>query len=138
MTRILVTGSRYWRDTEAIRIALAEVWHPDAVLVNGYAKGADTLAYSCWRGWGGQTEAYPADWHGPCRAECQPGHRRPSSAARSICPAAGNYRNQRMVDLGADLCLAFPLPDSRGTRDCIRRAEAAGIPVRVITPEESR
>ena len=34
-----------------------------------------------------------------------------------------------MVDLGADVCLAFPLGESRGTRDCMRRASEAGIPV---------
>ena len=34
-----------------------------------------------------------------------------------------------MVNAGADLCLAFPLGESRGTRDCVRRADAAGIPV---------
>jgi hypothetical protein len=35
-----------------------------------------------------------------------------------------------MVDLGADLCLAFPMPRSRGTWDCVRRAKKAGIVVR--------
>lgn len=42
---------------------------------------------------------------------------------------AGLVRNQLMVDLGADICLAFPLPGSRGTWDCMGRAEAAGIKV---------
>jgi hypothetical protein len=37
-----------------------------------------------------------------------------------------------MVDLGADLVLAFPLGKSEGTRDCIRRATAAGIHVREV------
>ncbi len=40
-------------------------------------------------------------------------------------------RNQRMVDAGADVCLAFPAPDSTGTWDCLRRAAKAGIPGRV-------
>ena len=44
--------------------------------------------------------------------------------------AAGPDRNQRMVDSGADLCLAFPLDGSKGTQDCMRRARDAGIPVR--------
>jgi hypothetical protein len=38
-----------------------------------------------------------------------------------------------MVDLGADVCYAFFAGDgtaSKGTADCVRRAEAAGIPVR--------
>lgn len=40
-----------------------------------------------------------------------------------------------MVDLGADLCLAFPLPDSRGTKDCMARAKKAGIKVISMGPE---
>ena len=45
---------------------------------------------------------------------------------------AGMRRNQQMVDKGADLCLGAPLPGSRGTWDCMRRAAVAGIPVRQI------
>jgi hypothetical protein len=37
-----------------------------------------------------------------------------------------------MVDMGADLMVAFHLNNSRGTADCISRAEQAGIPVRVL------
>lgn len=42
-----------------------------------------------------------------------------------------------MVDAGARYVLAFPLPGgrSRGTEDCIRRAEAAGIPVQRFKAE---
>lgn len=42
---------------------------------------------------------------------------------------AGLLRNQEMVDLGAEVCLAFSRGNSRGTADCIRRAQKAGIPV---------
>lgn len=34
----------------------------------------------------------------------------------------------------ADLCLAFPLPDSLGSWEAVRRARAAGIPVRIAGP----
>jgi len=36
-----------------------------------------------------------------------------------------------MADAGADLCIAFP--GGRGTADMVRRARAAGIPVRSVT-----
>lgn len=36
-----------------------------------------------------------------------------------------------MVDSGAEVCLAFPEDDSRGTWDCVRRAEKANILVKV-------
>jgi len=34
-----------------------------------------------------------------------------------------------MIDLGADVLLAFPIGESAGTRGCIALAVAAGIPV---------
>lgn len=45
--------------------------------------------------------------------------------------AAGPRRNTRMVNNGADLGLAFPLGDSRGTWDCVRKLQTAKIPVRI-------
>lgn len=44
----------------------------------------------------------------------------------------GPERNSRMVALGANLCLGFPSPKSRGTWDCLRKAVDAGIPTQVI------
>jgi hypothetical protein len=45
--------------------------------------------------------------------------------------AAGPIRNQRMIDEGKpDLVVAFP--GGRGTADCVRRARAAGIPVKEV------
>jgi len=48
--------------------------------------------------------------------------------------AAGPIRNRAMVDKFATvraLVAAFPVGTSAGTMDCVRRAKAAGIPVRV-------
>jgi hypothetical protein len=47
---------------------------------------------------------------------------------------AGPIRNAEMVAAGAMLCLAFHrfLPGSKGTKDCARRALAAGIPTWLI------
>jgi len=109
--RILVTGSRTWSHLGQLRTVLARWYqqHPDAVLVHGDAKGADRLAASMWAQWGGRTEAHPADWttHG----------RR-----------AGPLRNRHMVDLGADVCLAFIRGGSAGASHTASLAEAAGIP----------
>ena len=58
--------------------------------------------------------------------------------------SAGPKRNSRMVKaaaalaeaLGVELvCHAWPLGESRGTRDCMRKAEAAGARVVVHTKE---
>lgn len=46
-------------------------------------------------------------------------------------------RNQTMVDDGADLCIAVHrfLAKSKGTKDCARRAIAAGIPTYLVVSD---
>lgn len=128
--RILITGSRKWADRHTVEVAIrreivTKGWStPDVVVVHGGASGADACAHASAVAMGLQVEEHPAAWTVEGRA-------------------AGPLRNQRMVDLGADICLAFPLADSRGTHDCIRRARDAGVPVRVIeaappNPREGR
>lgn len=121
--RVLVTGSRDWTDEATVRAALSQAWNDlgrgdQIVLVQGecHMGGADKIAADTWAGWGLPVEGHPAE-RGP--------------DGRVLGPE----RNARMVNLGADLCLAFPLPSSRGTRNCMRLAREAGIPVRVFSPE---
>lgn len=112
--RILVTGSRHWADRYtvevAIRRAVLRSGTTEAVVVHGGADGADACAGVSAVAMGLREEIHPADWkaHGK---------------------GAGPIRNAAMVALGADVCLAFPMPGSRGTWDCVQRARAAGIPV---------
>ena len=119
--RALVTGSRNWGDRVVLLDALLDLekrqGSHDLTIVHGACPtGADAIAdFATYWGW--EVERHPADW-------------------RKHGKAAGPIRNQEMVDAGADICLAFPLGESRGTRDCMRRAEAAGIPV-VPFEEES-
>lgn len=124
--RILVTGSRDWTDRQTIISALSEAWHlvgrpHDAVLVQGecHLGGADQIAAEVWRAWGYPVEGHPAEF-GPN------GH------------VLGPKRNAEMVALGADMCLAFPLPSSRGTKNCMRLAREAGIPVKAYAPNGGR
>ncbi|WP_425300572.1 SLOG family protein [Nocardia wallacei] len=132
--RLLVTGSRDWTDRAAMRDALATAWRDlqpgPIVLVHGAAEGADLMAAEIWTNGGLPDEPHPADWD-ICRPECDhpPRYRRDGT---QYCQAAGGYRNQEMVDAGADLLLAFPMPGSRGTWDCLRRAKIQRIPWRVI------
>jgi len=115
LTRIIITGGRRYRDTATIRRVLEEYHQtPPPTLVHGGAAGADSeAAYVAGYLLEWHVEAHPADWQRHGRA-------------------AGPIRNQQMVDSGADLVIAFP--GGRGTADLIRRARAAGIPVRVIPP----
>lgn len=106
--RILVTGSREWTTELGIRLALVATG--PGVVVHGGAPGVDTLAAGVARSLGWPVEPHPAD------------------TARLGSRAVG-LRNQAMVDLGAAVCLAFPLLRSRDAWDCVRRARKAGIPV---------
>lgn len=83
-------------------------------IIEGEAKGADTLARLFGETIGIPVEKYPADWskHGK---------------------AAGPIRNKQMLDEGKpDLVIAFMFPDSRGTANMVKQAEKAGIETRVI------
>lgn len=134
--RILITGSRNWSNTNAIVSAFAVVIpgslrrpNVEVVVVHGDAPGADTLAGRIAEQWGFDVESHPAQWDRNCDQSCY--HPTRMKDGKPYCPVAGHLRNQHMVDLGADVCLAFPTRDSRGTWDCVRRAEKAGIPVYV-------
>lgn len=117
--RLLVTGSRRWRDVALVEAALHTAWwrlgrHPGCVLVHGACpSGLDVVADRVWRGRGLPVERHAAVVGGVFD---------------------GPARNGRMVAAGADMCLAFPLEGSAGTWDCVRQARAAGIPVHVVKP----
>ena len=121
--RILVTGSRKWEDRAVIRDALLYHWtdlgsRRDTILIQGEcpAGGADKIAKEFW-----ETGGMPVIGFYAGR----------SKDGKFLGPE----RNQRMVDFGADVCIAFPLGDSVGTWDCIERAKKAGIPVTIAGRE---
>lgn len=128
--RVIVTGSRTWRDPERVYEALDEVATAgDFTLVHGACiHGADHYAHQWYRRQQVMSSArvtedpFPADW---------------STYGRS----AGPIRNAEMVAAGADVVLAFadwcqkpkclrPRPHmSHGTENCIQEAEKALIEV---------
>jgi hypothetical protein len=120
--RLLVTGSRTWTNAATIEDALRGAFHElrdygweRIVLVSGACpEGADAIAEHIWTYHHQQVERHPVEW-------------RPYGIYN---PEAGKARNKVMVDLGADLCLAFIHRNSSGATHCANLAEAAGIPVR--------
>lgn len=147
---ILGTGSRRLTSYRLVATAMDKAWadaqaagYTRLVVVHGAARGADSLI-ARW-----VTEQknpaitqlpFPADWAAACRSGCRAGHRVQRASGGDYCPAEGAYRNQRMVDHvkataepGAAMVLGFfaDLAPSAGTADCLKRAEAAGIPARV-------
>lgn len=127
--RVLVTGARLWTDSAAVVSAITDLsreHHKQVVIVHGAARsGADKYADMAARALGLTPEPHPADWatHGK---------------------RAGFIRNEEMVSLGADLCLAFALPCvlsscrrqdahvTHGTGHCMALARKAGIPVKEV------
>jgi hypothetical protein len=98
--RVLVCGSRDWRDRRIIHEVLRALadCYPDLriVVVHGAARGADRMAGEEARACGYKVEEHPADWkrHG----------RR-----------AGVIRNAHMLSLGCSRVVAFWDGKSRGT-----------------------
>lgn len=120
--RVIVTGSRRWAAKWLVYKALTDVWeeHGAFALVHGACStGADRFAHEWWEAGGhvlGCTEMrYPAAWE-------------------TRGKAAGPERNARMIEAGADLVLAFPLPEGSGTQHTMRLALEAGIEVREFRP----
>jgi hypothetical protein len=147
-----LTGARTWTDVQRLEDALLDVEH-DALqigytgieLMHGCAEGADSIGHQWAFRTGLLIREFPADWQGPCGPDCRPGHRRRNRRGSEYCPHAGHRRNQQMVDqqpalfvaavmpCTASRCAHIPPHHSHGATDCIRRAEAAGIPVHTIT-----
>ena len=140
--RIIVTGSRTWRDRYTIWDALndelpsimpvANGHGPDFIVMHGAnPSGADRFAAD-W-------VEYICDYPGQIAQKPYPVT---SEEWMRIGRGAGPLRNQRMIDDGADIVLAFvtrcvsPKCEgskphrSHGTADCIVRAHSAGIPVK--------
>lgn len=128
--RILVTGSREWSDYNSVVRALTvaiETLHtenPDVktiTVVHGGARGADRMAgrfvdqardFLRGKGITLKEEIHPVT---------------PEEWKRSR--GAGLARNQKMVDLGADIAVAFQKAGSKGTQHCINACKKADIDI---------
>src|SRR4051794_28540389 len=114
--RVLVTGSREWHDHQTIHDALmaqwqrVDCWPQRMTVVHGGARGADRIANDWAITHHVTREIHSADW------------------AR-LGKRAGFVRNARMVERGADICLAFILNGSPGATMTADLADHAGISV---------
>lgn len=114
--RILVTGSRHAGAESAhivveqlnLAVFMAGILTP--VIVHGACPhgGVDWVA-DAW----GHVQGYRVERH--------------AAEPYGRWPQCGPIRNSHMVSLGASLCLAFPGPNSRGTKDCAEKAINANI-----------
>lgn len=109
--RVLVCGGRDYRDKAKVDAVLDKLCAEAGylVIIQGGARGADSLA-SAWAYMTGNYQVqFDADWE-------------------NDGSFAGPKRNQRMLTEGEpDLVIAFP--GGRGTADMVRKARKAGVEV---------
>lgn len=133
MWSVLVTGSRDLESADVMwhYLGLTLNKHPLLTIVHGAARGADRYAHM----WCDLSQ----DLRDPdkmvieaCREPGTPGY----PANWGDGKFAGNARNQEMVNLEPrpDVVYAFPMPQSRGTYDCMARAWVKGIPIYEFSP----
>lgn len=134
MIRLLVCGSRHWADIEIIRRELSR-YPPGTVVIhgdNGYdagdrmlfsrpdaeaVRGADKLAGAVAAELGLEVLRFPAEW-------------------KRYGGSAGPRRNTQMLREGQPTEALTFHPDAEpagGTGDMVRKARAAGLPVRVVS-----
>lgn len=110
--KILICGSRNYTNWAKI-LNYVKSLPKDTVIIEGEAKGADTLARLAAEECGLKVERYPANWN-------------------EYGKAAGQIRNRQMLNEGKpDLVVAFSddLDNSKGTKNMVSIAKSAGIPV---------
>lgn len=107
--RVLVCGSRHFKDENKMKEVLDA--YSISEIIEGEARGADTLARRYGERLGIPVRKFPAMW---------------DTHGRS----AGPIRNTQMLKEGnPELCIAFRGPNSRGTQNMIDQAKKAGVEV---------
>ncbi len=112
--RVLICGGRDWQSIEPMRAFIA-LLPPGTTIIEGEARGADSMARELARERKLTVERYPADW-------------------ATYGRAAGPIRNKQMLDAEPDLVVAFHpnLSESKGTANMVSLARKKGVPVIVV------
>lgn len=117
--KILVSGDRDYTNREIIRALLAGIkcLHEDVTLIEGEARGADTIAREAGEEFTIDIEPYPAEWD-------------------KYGKAGGPIRNRQMLKEGEPdvvFCFHDDFENSKGTKDMATIAVDAGVPTYLIT-----
>ena len=111
--KVIVCGGREFDNYELV---LAVLWSLNiGVVIQGAARGADTLAAKAARGLGIEVIACPAEWKAHPRS-------------------AGPIRNREMLKHKPDAVIAFE--GGNGTADMVEAADAAGVAVYKMIAQE--
>ena len=118
MLVVVITGSRSWTNPKPIHAAIHGA---DLLIVGDCLTGADAIALAFARANDVMCAPMVADWQ------------------KLGNPGAAHARNQAIADRAAAYrndglpvrCYAFPLPESKGTWDCVRQLRAHGLRVEI-------
>lgn len=123
MIRIIIAGSRKFNDYSKMLNKLDELGThllatmDDIEIVSGHASGADTLGERFAKAYHYPLKIFPAEWD-------------------KYGKAAGPIRNEQMAKYAAEadrgMLIAFPIGESRGTKNMIKLAKQYGLEVNVI------
>lgn len=117
MRKVLVCGDRNWTNRESIceHLQTLKAMGYDTV-IEGEARGADTIAREEAQQLGMVVEPHPAQWELYGRA-------------------AGPIRNKEMLDSGPELVLSFhhDISQSKGTANTVFQAQEMGISTIVVS-----
>lgn len=130
MHRLLVTGARDLPEAEIVWIPLWLALHQHQSIIIGHGqnpKGTDLYVHEWFelpeQPFNRGTRCYEPKVEYLAIEDPEP------AQWGDYGKAAGNIRNQVMVDKPVDEVYAFPTPASKGTWDCVARAWVRGIPV---------
>ena len=113
--RVLFCGDRNWTDEDMIEAAM-RLLPRDTIIIEGEARGADSLARKVAERLGYKVLPFPADW-------------------KEYGRAAGPIRNRQMLYEGRpDMVFAFhdDIDSSRGTKNMVSIAVATRVTVKVF------
>lgn len=116
MYTAIVSGSRYFPREREVTDALLSIWRANDydifIKVGDCPSGVDKFVLSWCKTVleEDRCKVFRADWD-------------------RYGLKAGPIRNHEMVDSGGDVLIAWPLEDSKGTKDCAEYAHSKGVPV---------
>lgn len=118
---VIIAGSRNFNNYEVLEAVCDRLLERRVLdgykitIISGGAEGADKLGELYAKNRGYEVKVFEPDW-------------------KKYGKRAGGIRNGKMAEVGNAL-IAFPLGESRGTRDMIKKATEKHLIVREITEE---
>ena len=121
MTRVIIAGSRSFNDEDLFDNSIHDIllgYDTDELeIISGCCTGADAMGEDYAERWEIKLTLFPADW-------------------ATYGKAAGPIRNEQMAQYAAEadhgILIAFPIGESRGTRNMVKLAKQYGLEVHVI------